>query len=88
MSKSENIPPGWIRNGFRYIMNILEEITAGMAHTVIVNSNYTKHVFQENFPLVSVSNNRKKRDLVSLKKYVIMKRHYPRILYTAVDKKN
>ena len=73
-----------LKKCFRLAINLLRELTAGMASTIIVNSTYAQRIFQDNFPLVSVSNNRKRKDLISFREYIIMKRHYPRILYTPI----
>ena len=38
---------------YRGILDPIEEKTTGMAHEILVNSNFTKHVFSENFPILN-----------------------------------
>ena len=67
----------------RYQLNLVEEAITGMANTILVNSLYTQKLFQERFPIISVSNNRKQKNLMC-----VLKRHYPRILYPFINQKN
>eukprot|EP00210_Caulerpa_lentillifera_P000942 g912.t1 len=43
-------PGGWMKRLYRWPMNWLEEITTGMADTVLVNSHFTLEVFSMTFP--------------------------------------
>ena len=38
---------------YRYFMDYIEEFTTGMAHTIVVNSNFTLGIFQKHFPSIS-----------------------------------
>ena len=55
-------------------MDNLEELTTGMAQTVVVNSKYTQQVYIDNFPLIQ--------------KYNCFKNKRPKILYPAINEKN
>ena len=59
---------------YRFILDNLEEVTTGMAHTVVVNSEYTQKVYIDNFPLIQ--------------NYDCFKNKKPKILYPAIDPKN
>ena len=37
---------------YRFVLDNLEEITTGLAHTVVVNSKYTQKIYIDNFPLI------------------------------------
>ena len=37
---------------YRFVLDNVEEVTTGMAHTVVVNSRYTQQVYVDNFPLI------------------------------------
>ena len=57
---------------YRYILDFLEEVTTGMAHTILVNSRFTSEIFCQSFPL--------------LLRWWPAKR--PEILYPAINEKN
>ena len=59
---------------YRFVLDNVEEVTTGMAHTVVVNSKYTQKVYVDNFPLIQ--------------KYDIFRNKLPKILYPAIDPKN
>ena len=43
---------GTLMKAYRFILDNVEEVTTGMAHTVVVNSKYTQKVYVDNFPLI------------------------------------
>jgi alpha-1,3/alpha-1,6-mannosyltransferase len=43
----------FIMQFYRYFLDYLEEVTTGMAQTIVVNSLFTQKVFQENFPIIA-----------------------------------
>ena len=38
---------------YRFVLDLLEEFTTGMARVILVNSNFTLNVFKESFPLIT-----------------------------------
>ena len=58
-----------------------------MAHTILVDSQFSKRQFQDNYPIISVPNRKKQKNIVSFKKQSIIRGHYPQILYPAYVKK-
>jgi len=47
---------------YRYFLDLMEELTTGMAQVIVVNSQFTQRVFQQNFPIIS-ADTKKDEDL-------------------------
>jgi hypothetical protein len=58
-----------------------------MAHTILVDCQFSQRQFQDNYPIISVSNRKKQKNIVYYKKQSIIRGHYPQILYPAYVKK-
>ena len=59
---------------YRFVLDNLEEVTTGMAQTVVVNSKYTQKIYIDNFPLIQ--------------RWNMFKNKKPKILYPAINEKN
>ena len=57
---------------YRFVLDNLEEITTGMANTVLVNSKFTERIYTQSFPMIM--------------RYFPNK--HPRILYPAIKETN
>ena len=66
---------------YRFILDFIEEITTGMAHTIVVNSNYTRQIFSNSFPIISA------KDKKEPEKGYIYNSHTPQILYPPINLK-
>jgi alpha-1,3/alpha-1,6-mannosyltransferase len=64
---------GYLMKAYRCVLDSMEEVTTGMAHTTLVNSKFTQGVYQRNFPLVL--------------KY-FPNNSEPKVLYPAINDKN
>ena len=42
-----------IMRTYRWFLDYIEEITTGMANTIVVNSMFTRSIFDEHFPIIS-----------------------------------
>ena len=56
---------------YRFVLDNLEEITTGLAHTVVVNSKYTQKIYIDNFPLIQ--------------RWNMFKNKKPKILYPNIN---
>ena len=56
----------------------------GLAHAIIVNSQFTQRKFINNFPLITVSNRKYAKSLLNYNKKQIFGKHYPHVLYPAI----
>jgi len=66
---------------YRYFLDLLEELTTGMAQLIVVNSGFTQKVFQNNFPLISAPS-KKEEDRSGF-----ITKHCPKILYPPINLK-
>ena len=66
---------------YRFFLDLAEEITTGMAHTIVVNSNFTLGIFRQNFSIIAAST--KKEEQPGL----VYKTHVPEILYPPINLK-
>ena len=62
---------------YRFFLDLLEEITTGMAHKIVVNSEFTRGVFQEHFPLIAENERIDKKSWFT--------QHLPAILYPPIN---
>lgn len=62
-----------IKRAYRFPLDLTEELTTGMSHTILVNSLYTQQVFLDAFPLIQ------KCKCCRVK---------PQVLYPAINEKN
>jgi hypothetical protein len=60
----------------------------GMSHTILVNSEYMQLQFQDKFNCISVKYKNKEKSLIKNGSLSIVKKHYPRVLYPAIDELN
>ena len=67
------------------ILDVLKQLTTGMAHTIIVNSQFSQRQFQSSYPIIAVPKNKKQKDLVSYKEQSILRGHNPQILYPSIN---
>jgi len=59
---------------YRYFLDLMEEITTGMAQVIVVNSQFTQRVFQHNFPIISADT---KKDEDAKKNTGWVSKHFP-----------
>lgn len=73
----------FIMRAYRYVLDYLEEITTGMAHIIVVNSGFTRGIFEKHFQLISLPPKKgvKKQD------GMVYSRHCPEILYPPISEK-
>ena len=50
------------------IINLIQELTTGMAHTILVDCQFSQRQFQDNYPIISVPNRKKQKNIVYYKK--------------------
>jgi alpha-1,3/alpha-1,6-mannosyltransferase len=62
---------------YRFFLDLLEEISTGMAHKIVVNSEFTRGVFKDNFPLIA------ENEKINKKSW--MPQHLPAILYPPIN---
>jgi hypothetical protein len=67
---------------YRFFLDLCEEITTSFAQTIVVNSEYTQHVFLSNFPIIA-ANNKKENN----KDWTLFRKHNPEVLYPAINLK-
>jgi hypothetical protein len=65
---------------YRYFLDLAEELTTGMAKVIVVNSNFTRGVFEKNFPIIAAG----KRPEVQ---GMLWNTHEPKILYPPINLK-
>jgi len=65
---------------YRFFMDLLEELTTGLADKIVVNSNFTRGVFQEHFPLIAENEKLGKKNFLGVN-------HLPDILYPPINLK-
>jgi alpha-1,3/alpha-1,6-mannosyltransferase len=41
-----------LKRFYRFFLDLIEEVTTGLAKTIVVNSRFTQRVFLDNFPLI------------------------------------
>ena len=66
---------------YRYFLDLVEELTTGMAQLIVVNSGFTQKVFQEHFPIIAAPS-KKEEDRSGL-----ITKHLPKILYPPINLK-
>eukprot|EP00356_Strombidium_inclinatum_P002027 CAMPEP_0170480036 /NCGR_PEP_ID=MMETSP0208-20121228/1030_1 /TAXON_ID=197538 /ORGANISM="Strombidium inclinatum, Strain S3" /LENGTH=318 /DNA_ID=CAMNT_0010752515 /DNA_START=407 /DNA_END=1360 /DNA_ORIENTATION=- len=71
---------------YRFFLDTFEELTTGMAQTIVVNSGFTQQVFLDNFPIIGASKS-KKSDEVVKQDGLLIASHMPRILYPPINLK-
>lgn len=57
---------------YRFFLDFIEEVTTGLAHTIVVNSKFTQKVFLDNFPLIPRMKGRN---------------YKPEVVYPSIDQK-
>jgi len=65
-------------------MDLIEELTTSFAQTIVVNSEYTQHIFLNNFPIIAANN---KKDEMMKDEGWLFKKHNPEVLYPAINLK-
>ena len=65
---------------YRFFLDYAEEITTGMAHMIVVNSGFTRGIFERNFPLIAIPDKKEKRI-----DGIIYSSHCPEILYPPIS---
>ena len=70
-----------VMRAYRYFLDYAEEITTGMAHTIVVNSNFTRKIFSDNFPIISAPEKKEET------KGCCINTHCPKILYPPINLK-
>ena len=65
---------------YRFFMDLLEELTTGLADKIVVNSNFTRGVFQEHFPFIAENEKLGKKNFLGVN-------HLPDILYPPINLK-
>ena len=71
----------WVMKLYRFFLDYIEEITTGMAQTIVVNSEYTRQIFDDNFPIIAAHS--KKEESVGN----VYNTHHPKILYPPINLK-
>ena len=66
---------------YRFFLDLCEELTTMFAQTIVVNSEYTQHVFLNNFPIIAANNKKEEKNGWFIKK------HNPEVLYPAINLK-
>ena len=62
-------------------MDLMEEITTSFAQTIVVNSEYTQHIFLKSFPIIAANSKKEEND------GWLFKKHNPEVLYPAINLK-
>jgi alpha-1,3/alpha-1,6-mannosyltransferase len=70
----------FIMRFYRWFLDFIEEITTGMAQTIVVNSGFTRQIFEDNFPIISAKKENEQPGWV-------YNTHYPKILYPPINLK-
>ena len=74
-----------IMRSYRLILDTVEELTTGMAQTIVVNSEFTQKVFRDNFTIIGA--NHKKEEGSALFGLFGVRKHCPRVLYPPINRK-
>lgn len=61
-----------LKRAYRLILDTAEEVTTGAARCIVVNSNFTKKVFEDNFPIIRKC----------------CKSHKPKVIYPSIQEKS
>lgn len=77
----------FIMQFYRYFLDYFEEVTTGMAQTIVVNSLFTQKVFQDNFPIIADQGKGHSEAPSGLASLLVGKRHLPQALYPFINPK-
>lgn len=67
---------------YRYVLDYAEEITTGMAHLIVVNSGFTRSIFEKHFQLISLPSKK-----AGKQEGMLYSRHCPEIVYPPISEK-